>query len=199
MWALSQTKQAATEPGFIASTIQIAAIIAIYNLQLSSACVFHFFIKTYFVLMGGDRLAAREAVSALPTAAAKAESSPHSWQQMCDCSIQGHRTSHCSEGSSDASQFILRSGLPAFLCLTLCRMKGAHHFMHFFHGHSMLSILCAATAVFFFSYAMMGVDLPIPKDLQAARLEGSAMWGLLCSCVSWETPSISSCNPIWVK
>lgn len=75
MWALSQTKQAATEPGFIASTIQIAAIIAIYNLQLSSACVFHFFIKTYFVLMGGDRLAAREAVSALPTAAAKAESS----------------------------------------------------------------------------------------------------------------------------
>lgn len=76
VWALSQTKQPVTEPGFIASTIQIAAIIAIYNLQLSSACIFHFFINTYFELMRGDRLAAREATAALLAAAAKAESSP---------------------------------------------------------------------------------------------------------------------------
>lgn len=59
-WALSQIKQPVIEPGFIAATIQITAITAIPNLQLSPACALRSFIETYFALMRGGRLAALE-------------------------------------------------------------------------------------------------------------------------------------------
>lgn len=117
---------------------------------------------------------------------------PHSLQQLCDCcSIQGHRASHGGEGSSDASQASLLSSA------LLCAEWREPTISCIFHGPAVLSIPCAASAVFV-SSAMIGIDLPIPKDLQAARLEGSTMLGLLCSCVSWDTP-ISSSNPVWVK
>lgn len=145
VWALSQTKQPATEPGFIASTIQIAAIIAIYNLQLSSACIFHFFINTYFALMRGDRLAAREATAALLAAAAKAESSP----SLTAAAVWLLQHSGTQSISWWWGEFWCISGLPAFLCLTLCRMKGAHHFMHFSWPCSVIHPLCCLSSFCF--------------------------------------------------
>jgi len=102
-WALSQIKQPVIEPGFIASTTQITAIIAVYNLQLSSACIFHFFIETYFALMEGDRLAALESyVFSLKNRrkarnAASAPARSLTFQDAAAClltSVQGHREHH---------------------------------------------------------------------------------------------------------
>lgn len=86
-WALSQIKLPVIEPGFIASTIQITAIITIYNLQLSSACTFHFLIETYFALMKGDRLAASGSTvfSSNNRCKASEQSSPGSSALLCPC------------------------------------------------------------------------------------------------------------------
>lgn len=135
--ALSQIKQPVIEPGFIASTIQITAIIAIYNLQLSSACIFHFFIETYFALMKGDRLAALESNVFSPNNRCEAREQKHS---LCSSPPSLFRTQlgACSPAFGDAGTsavgrgglsgaprlFLRGSALPNFFCLILpsCRL-----------------------------------------------------------------------------
>lgn len=178
-WAFSQIKKPVIEPGFIASTIQITAIITIYNLQLFSACIFHFFIETYFVLMKGDRLAAlgSNVVSLNSRCRVRAQkhsrcSSPLSRFSRCSCA-QGHMEHHPGKRCmmmqwsmpgqrcmvSGALQLFLQgSALFHFSCLTLpsCRLVRRKPPFHA-HGPAGLS----SQAVF---SSIPRPDLPSPKD-----------------------------------
>lgn len=144
-WALAQINQAVIEPGFIASPIQITAIIAIYNLQLSSACRFQFFMKTYLVLMKGDRLAALESSVFSPNNRCRAReqkhslcSSPLAHFSRCSCVFahQHSGTQRALSWEEVASRIHLRCSSKDQLSLTssalfcLPQAEGILHFMH---------------------------------------------------------------------